>query len=260
MLPRREEESAEDATTLSGDSQILSPSSLAMNNEEEMIVTGTFSGDLSSGPSHPSYSRFEPYSSSSIFDNNMDNERVSSFSSNNWGSDMDDFQQSSNRFSDLDDGYKIGISLSDSDDDDDSENKEDNDKPQEEDNDMKATSLDLQIEEMKESGKKNSPKNNNNKDDIAALNLKFRCIIQLLIEGLKALPSKCTLENLKLRKTLKTMVQRELEFLHLICDYDDGSSGNERRNRSHSVVNNDSVSTANGEWNEKDSSGIPFFD
>ena len=41
-----------------------------------------------------------------------------------------------------------------------------------------------------------------------------------IFQGLKALPSKCTLEKLKLRKTLKNMVQKELEYLHSICDYD----------------------------------------
>lgn len=59
----------------------------------------------------------------------------------------------------------------------------------------------------------------NNKTDILALNLKFICVMQCLIESLKALSSKCMLENVKLRSALSELLNHELAFLHLNCDY-----------------------------------------
>ena len=90
-----------------------------------------------------------------------------------------------------------------------------------------------------------------NNDDIAALNLKFRCIIQLLIESLKALPSKCTLEKLKLRKTLKSMIQRELEYLHSICDYD-CTGGSDKKQRGLSLLRHDRSSSGIGNNNSNE--------
>ena len=92
----------------------------------------------------------------------------------------------------------------------------------------------------------NTANKNVDNADVAALNLKFRCIMQLLIEGLKALPSKCTLEKLKLRKTLKSMVQRELEYLHSICDYDNQDNGGiyGNKSRGHSLTGSEWSSSA----------------
>ena len=58
-----------------------------------------------------------------------------------------------------------------------------------------------------------------NKTDILSLNMKFICIMQCLIESLKALSSKCMLENIKLRLALSELLNHELAFLHLNCDY-----------------------------------------
>eukprot|EP00111_Clytia_hemisphaerica_P015793 TCONS_00046632-protein len=185
------------------DENVSSELPLSSANEENMIVTGTFSGD------------FEEQSTATTAVSNLNSTSNGHYSSSAFGSGWgDDYgMTSTNRFADLDDGYKIGISLSDSDSESENEVVK-NDGGM--DNDV--TIEEAASEQQKETGDKNKGSTN----DIAALNLKFRCIIQLLIEGLKALPSKCTLEKLKLRKTLKNMVQKELEYLHFICDYDRG--------------------------------------
>lgn len=168
-------------------------SSLPSKNskDEAMIVTGTFSGDLSTSVFSNENTSFAiaPESSTHI--------------SSGWGGDDYDVGLT-NRFGDLDDGYKIGISLSDEDEDDDNENVQLEKVEQNEDESDNQLDMKISVDNVT--------------SDKAALNLKFRCILQLLIEGLKALPSKCTLEKLKLRKTLKSMVQRELEYLHSICN------------------------------------------
>ena len=96
--------------------------------------------------------------------------------SSDFGNTSSDFGITTNRFADLDDGYKIGISLSDSDDDSESENEGAKDSGTLDDD---VISEEMAHEQQKESGDENKGSTN----DIAALNLKFRCIIQLLIEG-----------------------------------------------------------------------------
>jgi len=189
MLPQEEENI---------ENQLTDTSSLpsANANDEDMIVTGTFSGDLST-----SVFSSNENSSFAISSENCNG------STSGWGGDGGDFG-STNRFADLDDGYQIGISLSDDDNDgSDTDNGDDEKK------------VDEQNEDESDEQSLMTIRDDNTTSDKAALNLKFRCVLQLLIEGLKALPSKCTLDKLKLRKTLKSMVRRELEYLHSICDY-----------------------------------------
>lgn len=150
---------------------------------EDMIVTGTFSTET--------------------------NESNGSYGFG-WGSE--DFSMSTNRFADLDDGYKIGISLSDDDDTD------------EEDGGISMKSdkkVDVNGHVEKKPDENTNDENKDAPTDYPALSLKYRCIIQLLIEGLKALPVKCTHEKLKLRSTLKGMLQEELDFLHRLCDHNE---------------------------------------
>lgn len=63
-----------------------------------------------------------------------------------WGSGMDDYQ--SNRFADLDSGYKIGISLSDSEDD----SNDDSDKDEKENTEAEDAESDLQKQSSIDNG------------------------------------------------------------------------------------------------------------
>lgn len=184
MLP-----SGSSGNTLENEDASVFDASVDNPTKSDMIVTGTLSYDANNTSAYNGFS---------------------------WSA-ADDFGVKTNRFSDLDDGYQIGISLSDDDDEDndnakktvieDPKSKVDGAKLDQ--NNSESSSITVTTADEKISRK-----------DFPALSLKYRCIIQLLIEGLKALPMKCTHEKLKLRSTLKEILQEELDFLHKVCDYE----------------------------------------
>eukprot|EP00794_Sanderia_malayensis_P010274 gene10274-11329_t len=56
--------------------------------------------------------------------------------------------------------------------------------------------------------------------DISALQLKYVTIFKCLIEELRSLPSTCTIEGVKLRPTVAHLLERELEVLHSLTDFE----------------------------------------
>ena len=162
-----------------------------VNKNTDMINTGTISLD---------------YGKSSLREEHVCNGTTISNNDNiGWGGGS---SMSTNRFADLDEEYKIGISLSSSDED--SDNEKDNETVEVNTKDM------TDLDEVDSSAKS---KEGNNTFDIIALNLKYMCLIQCIIETLKSLPAKCTQESTKLRPSLSLVLREELDFLHQCCDY-----------------------------------------
>ena len=62
--------------------------------------------------------------------------------------------------------------------------------------------------------------NKNDLHDVAALQIKYVTIFKCLIEELRSLPSTCTIEGVKLRPTVAHLLERELEVLHSLSDYE----------------------------------------
>ena len=168
------------------------------SNTEDMIITGTISNDFSFG--------------NSLFNQTNNNDSINQ-TSNAWNTYSSGWGAKTNQFADLDEEYKIGISISDSDSD--SESEKNSIKPTEDTLNQNGDHTDNQdIEEMK-----NEKKDIKDNKDIAALHMKYTCVIQCIIEELKALPFKCTQEKLKLKTTLNSLLLHELDFLHKHCDF-----------------------------------------
>lgn len=159
------------------------------SKDNEMINTGTIS--------------FEYEKSKSSLNKNEDN-----FGS--WGISGSN-GMATNRFADLEE-YTCGIDLSsysDSDEETKYEEIEKIDKTIDNNDRFDADEVDSSVHKDRGS----------NAFDIIALNLKYMCLIQCIIEQLKALPVKCSQENTKLRSSLSFVLREELDFLHKCCDY-----------------------------------------
>ena len=203
-----------------------STSNLTNLSTTDMIVTGTLTDNNHASKILEDYPAKEQY--------------PSLINTGGWGAaSNDDFSMKTNRFADLDDEYKIGFSLSDDDDD---EKEEDSEGVNKDENGMEAvTNGDVKAEDaIDKTDEASSVK------DVAALNLKYRCIIQLLIEGLKVLPVKCTQEKLRLRSTLKRVLQEELDFLHALCDYESINNNESSASTSNTSMMEDNKATMDG--------------
>ena len=168
------------------------------SNTEDMIITGTITNDFSFG--------------NSSF-NQTTNKNSINQTSTFWNSYNSGWGAKTNQFADLDEEYEIGISISDSDSD--SESEKNSIKRTEDTLNQNGDHTDNQdIEDMKD-----EKKDIRDNKDIAALHMKYTCVIQCIIEELKALPFKCTQEKLKLKATLNSLLLNELDFLHKHCDF-----------------------------------------
>lgn len=168
---------------------------------EDMIITGTFSDFKNDNVSRLTNS----------YDERLNGYLGGSSSLGVGGSSVVDVNFSTNRFADLDEEYKIGIGLSDDSNSDESEEKDVENKEDTEELSKAATTID--------NVEKGGPCVKDDMFDIVALNLKYTCIIRCLIDELIALPAMCLQQNLKLRTSLNSLLEEELDFLHNYCDY-----------------------------------------
>ncbi|XP_057307228.1 dmX-like protein 1 [Hydractinia symbiolongicarpus] len=186
---------------------------------EDMIITGTFSDFKNDNVTRLTNG----------YDERLNGYLVGSSSLSVGGSSAVDLNFTTNRFADLDEEYKIGIGLSDDSDSDESEKKEDVENKEDIAELSKAATTIDNVE-------KGGPRVKDDMFDIVALNLKYTCIIRCLIDELIALPAMCLQHNLKLRTSLNSLLEEELNFLHNYCDYGHNDNNDDKTRFNISLI------------------------